>query len=53
MDSGDYEVEAEHVVSAWEGRCRERRAAGLQPLPKPALMHSNLDDADHIIRMSQ
>lgn len=53
MDSGDYETEAGHVVDAWEARCSERKAAGLAPLPKPVLMHSNLDDVDHVIRMSR
>ena len=53
MDSGEYETEAEHVVAAWERRCRQREAAGLEALPKPSLMHSNLDDVDHVIRMSK
>jgi hypothetical protein len=53
MDSGDYETEAEHVAAAWEQRCRQREAAGLRALPKPKLMHSNLDDVDHVIRMSK
>lgn len=39
------------MVDAWEARCSERKAAGLAPLPKPVLMHSNLDDVDHVIRM--
>ncbi|DBA73502.1 hypothetical protein WJX77_001486 [Trebouxia sp. C0004] len=52
LDSGDYCKVAEMVVSAWEDRCRqlERQGAGAEDLPRqrPALMHSNLKDVQHV-----
>ncbi len=51
MDSGRYEVMAELVVGAWEERCAERAAAGLAALPRPLLMHSNLDSVEHIAKV--
>ncbi|PNH05120.1 hypothetical protein TSOC_008647 [Tetrabaena socialis] len=51
LDSGPYEPLAELIVAAWEERCAELRAEGRPELPRPQLMHSNLDSVDHIARM--
>lgn len=52
LDSGDYSKYAEAVVCAWEGRCTQlsQQGAGPQGVPqqRPALMHSNLKDVDHV-----
>lgn len=52
LDSGDYSKFAEMVVSAWEGRCSQLTGQGraLKGIPqqRPALMHSNLKDVDHV-----
>lgn len=52
LDSGDYCKYAEIVVSAWEGRCEQlhKQGSGPEGIPqqRPALMHSNLKDVDHV-----
>ncbi|KAL3134655.1 hypothetical protein ABBQ32_007664 [Trebouxia sp. C0010 RCD-2024] len=52
LDSGDYSKYAEVVVSAWEGRCKQLTDQGGGPQgisqQRPALMHSNLKDVDHV-----
>ena len=52
LDSGDYCKVAEMVVSAWEARCQQldRQGGGAEGLPRqrPALMHSNLKDVQHV-----
>jgi hypothetical protein len=48
LDSGDYATVASAVVEAWEQRCQQREAAGLPPLPRPLLMHSNLSSVEEV-----
>jgi hypothetical protein len=48
MDSGDYPSLTQLVLDAWQQRCSERQAAGLAPLPRPRLMHSNISSVDDI-----
>lgn len=57
LDSGDYSKYAEAVVCAWEGRCTQlsQQGAGPQGVPqqRPALMHSNLKDVDHVKQVAE
>ena len=57
LDSGDYSKYAEVVVSAWEGRCKQLMGQGGGPkgVPqqRPALMHSNLKDVDHVKQVTK
>lgn len=48
MDSGDYPTLAQLVIASWQQRSASRQAAGLQALPKPQLMHSNIDSIEDI-----
>jgi hypothetical protein len=48
MDSGDYPTLAQLVLDSWQQRNTERQAAGLQALPQPKLMHSNISSVDDI-----
>lgn len=57
LDSGDYCKYAEIVVSAWEGRCEQlhKQGSGPEGIPqqRPALMHSNLKDVDHVKQVAE
>ena len=57
LDSGDYSKYAEVVVSAWEGRLKQLTEGGRGPqgIPqqRPALMHSNLKDVDHVQQVAK
>ena len=57
LDSGDYTKYAEMVVSAWEGRCKQvtEQGSGPKGIPqqRPALMHSNLKDVDHVKQVAK
>ena len=58
IDSGDYSKIAEVVISAWEHRCQQLdQQDGLAPqgIPRqrPALMHSNLKDVEHVKQVAR
>lgn len=48
MDSGDYASLAQLVMDCWQRRCRERQAGGLPSLPRPQLMHSNINSVEDV-----
>ncbi|KAG2497728.1 hypothetical protein HYH03_004464 [Edaphochlamys debaryana] len=53
VDSGDYAAVAEAIMGAWEGRCAALAARGRPGLPRPLLMHSNLDSVEDIERVAR
>ena len=57
LDSGDYAKFAEVVISAWEGRCQQLHNLGIRPegtsWERPALMHSNLKDVEHVQQVAK
>lgn len=49
IDSGEYTEVANVILDAWKTRCEVAEAQGLEPIPRPLLMHSNLGSVQELL----